>query len=101
MSRRVSAPFDDLKIERFKKLLQLAGSFFCRDGGSNLDFFRATSSQWLILSITGNFGLRCRPHFSRSYQRGAVFTLDNNGTGVALYPAEAFNRIQRQVNNGR
>jgi hypothetical protein len=32
------------------------------------------------------------PTFQEVTKKGAVFTLNNNGTGVAPYPAEAFKR---------
>jgi hypothetical protein len=42
------------------------------------------------------------PTFQEVTKRGAVFTLNNNGTGVALYPAEAFKRdLKAKVNNAR
>jgi hypothetical protein len=42
------------------------------------------------------------PTFQEVTKKGAVFTLNNNGTGVAPYPAEPLNGILKaKVNNAR
>jgi hypothetical protein len=67
------------------------------------------SISWRYSLTTTNFVHHRRPRtsftgdtFQEVTKKVAIFTLNNNGTGVALYPSEAFKQDSKtKVNNAR